>query len=106
MRYAIVINLDYDSNPAAECQHVWRLIRQRMVDSGFRLEGRLFTIASSVEEACELARATLDALSADDDPLLVSKGLYVYLKEFYGYDHSNAINLLLPPCDNILIEEA
>jgi hypothetical protein len=103
MRYAIVINLDYDTNPADECRTVWIGLRQRMMDAGFRIEGRLFTTDLQPEPACDLARQVVDQL--DQDPVTAGKGIYHFLKEFYGYDHSHAANLLLPPTDNIRIDE-
>lgn len=104
MRYAIVINLDYDSNPGSDCHQVWDLIRARMQAAGFRLEGRLFTTDLSPEEACTSARAIVNAL--DEDTVLAPAGVFSYLKEFYGYDHTHSVNLLLPPSDNIELIEA
>lgn len=103
MRYAIVINLDYDTNPAEDCSRFWRLLHDRMVAAGFRSEGRLFTIELPAADACALARATVEAL--DHEPFLTATGAYTYLKEFYGYDHSETVNLLLPP-GGIELEEA
>lgn len=104
MRYAVVINLDYDSNPAADCHRAWDLIRAHMQGAGFRLEGRLFTTERGSAEACDVARAIMNTL--DEDPALAPNGVFTYLKEFYGYDHSHSVNLLLPPTDNIELEEA
>ena len=103
MRYAIVINLDYDTNPATACQSVWDTLRERMSARGFRLEGRLFTIELDELSACDLAREVVDNM--DDTPAVNGKGMYSFLKEFYGYDHTGAVNLLLPPANNILLEE-
>ena len=104
MRYAIVINLDYDTNPAEQCRQVWRLIHERMAEAGFRAEGRLFTTDLVSAIACERARQVVEAL--DREPLLTGTGAYTFLKEFYGYDHSETVNLLLPPTDNIELDEA
>lgn len=104
MRYAIVINLDYDSNPAAECHRVWDLIRAQMQAAGFRLEGRLFTTDLAHEDACASARAVMNAL--DEHPSLAPYGVFLFLKEFYGYNHGHSVNLLLPPTDDIELIEA
>lgn len=104
MRYAIVINLDYDTNPAEQCRAVWRLLHGRMVEAGFRSEGRLFTTELGSAEACTRARKVVEEL--DRDPFLTGAGAYSYLKEFYGYDHTETVNLLLPPRDRIELEEA
>ncbi len=103
MRYAIVINLDYDTNPIDECHAVWDGLRERMADNGFRLEGRLFTIELDEITACDRAREVVDSL--DELAAVAGKGIYSFLKEFYGYDHTGAVNLLLPPTGNILLEE-
>ena len=62
MRYAITINLDYDCFQHEDCRHVWQSIRNRMVEAGFRIEGRLFTIHQSPEDACALARSVIAKL--------------------------------------------
>ncbi len=102
MRYAIVINIDYISNPEDTCKRLWSLIRQSMMDHGFRLEGRIFTIEQDPETACELARQAIDNLDLSS---LGIDDVYVYLKEFFGYDNSETVNLLLPPSADILIDD-
>lgn len=104
MRYAIVINLDYDSNPAMDCHRAWDMIRTQMQAAGFRLEGRLFTTELASEDACAAARVVMNGL--DEHPALAPGGVFTFLKEFYGYDHSHSVNLLLPPSDNIELIEA
>ncbi len=102
MRYGIMINLDYDSYPYDDCRDIWNQIRNNMVEAGFRIEGRLFTIAAPATEACDLARAVLDNINQD-----MNNGvdLYSCMKEFYGYDHTQTINLLLPPADGLEVQE-
>jgi hypothetical protein len=101
MRYGIMINLDYDAHSYEDCHALWQRIRNAMVDAGFRIEGRLFTIQMSPDEACELARSVMDTIDAEQPEIDV----YTYFREFYGNDHSSTINLLLPPSDNIQIDE-
>lgn len=102
MRYGIMINLDYDSYPYDDCRDIWNQIRTRMVDAGFRIEGRLFTIAVPSEEACDLAKAVLDEINLEMGP---DKDVYIFLKEFYGYDHTETVNLLLPPAEGLELLE-
>ncbi|NIP72811.1 MAG: hypothetical protein GWO16_07150 [Gammaproteobacteria bacterium] len=104
MDYAIVINLDYSTNPEEECRAVWSRLRQRMLESGFLTQGRVFTTQMSAERACELARRVIDDMN--DDPVVNGKGIYNFLKEFYGYDQRHSIDLLTPPLDSIELEEA
>lgn len=103
MRFAIVINLDYDSNPEEVCRHLWKRIRAEMIEEGFRLEGRLFTMEMQNEEACEVARKVIDRLNEDSS--LVESDIYNYLKEFYGYNHTHTVNLLLPPTTEIRLDD-
>ena len=103
MRYAIVINLDYNSYPEQECLKIWTLIRNRMINSGFRLEGRLFTAEMSEDEACKVSREVMDKVNKD--PGFMHDGdIFNFIKDFYCYNHSHTVNLLLPPTENIKLE--
>jgi len=97
-----MINLDYDTNPYEECRDIWRAIRDGMVEAGFRIEGRLFTISMSIEDASNLARSVIDKVNQS---LHEGQDIFTYLKEFYGYDHSQTVNLLLPSPDNFDLQE-
>lgn len=103
MRYAIVINLDYDAHSTPECHRLWTQIKQRMLDADFRPEGRLFTIDLPSEEAGALARGIINEIGAELEQ--DGQDLFTYLKEFYGYDHTETVNLLLPPATNISLDE-
>lgn len=103
MRYAVIINLDYEGKSNEHCRQVWRLIRQFMVDFGFRSEGRLFTIESPEQDVCDLARQAMDAIGQHD--FFQADDFFGYLKEFYCYNHSGSINLLLPPSEGFELEE-
>lgn len=102
MRYGIMINLDYESYSYEECRELWQSIRNGMVEAGFRIEGRLFTTAENAETACALAKAVLDRINEQD---FQERDIYDCLKEFYGYDHSNTTNLLLPPAAGLEVIE-
>lgn len=103
MRYAIVINLDYNSYPEQECLKVWALIQEHMVHIGFRLEGRLFTAEMSEEEACKVSREVMDEINKDSG-FELNRDILNYIKDFYCYNHSHTVNLLLPPTENIKLE--
>ena len=102
-QYAIVINLDYASYPYDECRRLWAEITERMVHAGFRTDGRLFTTIKPEDEACELARQVVDSLECLEE--FEGRLINDYIKEFYGYNHSSSVNLLLPPVAGIEIEE-
>lgn len=99
MYYAIVINLDYDTHSAESCKELWNVIRDHMLASGFRCDGRTFTIEAREEEATNLARKVIDDIESHMD--YHNKRIFLYLKEFYGFDMACTTNLLLPP-DNAI----
>ncbi|VAW73185.1 hypothetical protein MNBD_GAMMA12-550 [hydrothermal vent metagenome] len=101
MRYAIVINLDYQTFYADDCRFVWSKIKQGMLDAGFIMDKRLFTIDTSEEDACELAREVIEGL---DNRKLQGIDIFSYVLDFYGYDHSDSVNLLMPASDSFLVE--
>ena len=94
MSYVIVINLDYGSYPQGVCVELWQAIRDKMHEAGFRLDGRRFRINLPQQEACDLARQTLENL----EPHLEyhQRHIFSYLRDFYGYEQASATNLLLP----------
>jgi hypothetical protein len=103
MRYAIVINLDYVSHPQESCNQVWDVIKQRMIDKGFRYDGRLFSIELPDHEACDLARDAIESI--EEHHSFEDKRVYMYIRDFYGFNMDNMTNLLLPPSENIEISE-
>ncbi len=102
-QYAIVINLDYASYPYEQCRRLWSEVTARMAEAGFRNDGRLFTTTMPADEACDIARGVVDSLEELDE--FRGRLLNDYIKEFYGYNHSSSVNLLLPPVEGIQIEE-
>ena len=101
MSYAIVINLDYDNNPEAACQEIWDVIKLRMLEAGFRLDNRVFTINRDHQAAIDLARSVIEGMEAHLD--FDKKHVFRYLKDFYGYDMEHTTNLLVPSSEEILI---
>ena len=99
MRYAIVINLDYASYPYESCRLLWEEIKDKMVQAGFRVEGRIFTIELSENQAGRLAREVINSLEEHQD--FHNKRVYRYIKDFYGFDLAHTTNLLLPPAEHI-----
>lgn len=103
MSYAIVINLDYVSQAKENCAYVWKIIKQNMINSGFILDKRLLISKKTKLEACQAAREVINNLNTCNQ--LNGIDVYSYLKDFYGYDHSNSVNLLLPDEDGIIVED-
>ena len=101
MRYAIVINLDYDSHPYDNCKLLWDEIKDKMIQAGFRGEGRIFTVNLPEREACDLARSIIEAMEEHQD--FHAKRVFRYIKDFYGFDTAHTTNLLVPPTDDIKV---
>ncbi len=103
MTYVVVINMDYDNHPQSEVTELWSEIKQRMLDAGFIRDGRTFAIHRPAREACRVARGVIEALASGRD--FQHQHLHRYLKDFYGYDLACTTNLMLPPTEQIRIEQ-
>lgn len=99
MSYAIVINLDYETNSEEACQEIWDVIKLQMLEAGFRLDNRVFTINREDKVACDLARSVIEGIESHLD--FDKKRVFRYLKDFYGYDMDHTTNLFVPSSDNI-----
>jgi len=102
MSYAIVINLDYTSFHYEDCNFVWSAIKDNMLEAGFILDKRLLVTKQAEDDACETARCVIEELNQSKG--LLGIDIYSYMKEFYGYDHSDAVNLLLPTKESFIVE--
>lgn len=105
VRYAVVVNLDYETHPAEQCRLLWDEIESHMVAAGFRCDGRIFTIDLPEAEAAQRARAVIESLEMPHRDFY-HKRIYNYLRDFYGFDLACTTNLMLPPADQIEIEES
>jgi hypothetical protein len=94
MRYAIVINLDYVTQPVESCNLLWQEITEQMVKAGFRSEGRIFTIDLPCEQACDLARQVIEGMEEHQE--FHNKRIYNFIKDFFGFDLHYSVNLLVP----------
>lgn len=103
MAYAIVINLDYENHPPEACRFLWNEIRDRMIEAGFRIDGRTFLINRPPGEACVLARQVVEGLEEHLD--YHRKHLHKYLRDFYGFPAESRSNLLLPPVEDIRLQD-
>ncbi len=103
MGYAIVINLDHNSHPSHVCSFLWHVIREHMLAAGFRQDGRLFVIDRPADDACRIARETLDAIEGHLE--YHHRHLHKYLRDFYGFPLDTRTNLLTPPLENIEVTE-
>lgn len=103
MQYAVIIDLDYENNPYEVCETIWTSIQGQMLKRDFYQDGRRFVTNLSEKDACERARKAVDEVEAHLDYL--DKHLPRYIKNFYGFSLTNAVNLLVPPVENIQVQE-
>jgi hypothetical protein len=103
MSSGIVINFDYENNDFAVVQAFFEKVKDGMLASGFRQEERLFTIELAADEACYLARLVIDYIDSQQDAN--SKCIYLYIKEFYGFEMNNITNLMIPANGGIEVQE-
>ncbi len=103
MRYGIVINMDYDNHPYEVASKLFEEIRSGLLRHGFRQDGRTFTTELTTEEACALARQVVDDVAAFEE--YRGKDVYNYMREFYGFEMTNVVNLLVPGAGAIGVTE-
>jgi len=103
MRYDIIINLDYENYDHERVFGVFTEIQQAMQEAGFVTDGRRFTIDAPPAEAQALARGAIENLERRYQGN--SSTIIPMIKEFFGFQPTNAINLLLPPTEEIHVEE-
>lgn len=103
MRYDIIINLDYENGGDEDLSALFGEIQQAMLEAGFVLDGRRFTIDLEPVAAQFAARGVIDAIEGRHQAQ--GKSIIPCVREFFGFEPSNATNLLLPPTDEILVQE-
>lgn len=97
MAYAVVINLDYEHNRQDECTRVWELIKNGMIEAGFRRDGRTFTINLPEDKAQAVARGTIEDLNKS----FAEGEIFRYMSDFYGYNLTCTTNLMTPSVEGI-----
>jgi len=103
MTYAIVVNMDYENNPPQVCGELWEELKSRMLAAGFNRDGRTFTTSLPEKEATHLARRVMAELEEQLEQS--DRDVYRYLRDFYGYDLAYTTNLMLPPTEEIEVQE-
>jgi hypothetical protein len=103
MRYVVIINLAYQNHEHGKLKALFAAISGVMQERGFVVDGRRFTIDIEPEEAQHLARFVLEQVEQQYNAK--GESIYVYIKEFFGFEVGSAVNLLLPPNDDIEVSE-
>ena len=95
----IVINLDYEHNPAELCNLLWDEIQSGMMEKGFKFDGRMFTIDLELEAGRNLAQSVIESI--EDHLDYHERRMHKYIKDFFGFSYSNMVNMLTPPLEQI-----
>ena len=103
MRYVVIINLDYENYEHGKLKALFNDISARMQERGYLVDGRRFTVDAEPEEAQHLARFVIDELEQEYNGR--GESIYIYIKEFFGFQVEHADNLLLPPGDEFEVSE-
>ena len=103
MRYDIIINLDYENYEHGALRLLFNQIHDAMLERGFVIDGRRFTIDEPPAVAQQLAREVVNSLEQQYQEQ--GQSIYPWIKEFFGFEPENASNLLLPPTEEIHVQE-
>ena len=102
MRYGIVVQLEYENRCHEEVKGVFDEIRKGMLGVGFRQDGRVFTIGMPERDCCNLARAVLEEVKLDKPSM---DDVHNYVKEFYSFNFTDAVNLMVPHTEDYCVVE-
>jgi hypothetical protein len=103
MRYDIIINLDYENFDHGTLRLLFDQLYEAMLEQGFVMDGRRFTIDEPPLVAQQRARDVVSSL--EQQYQLQGQSIYPWIKEFFGFEPENASNLLLPPTEEIHVQE-
>jgi len=103
MRYDIIINLDYENHDHAALKLLFTQVYDAMLERGFVMDGRRFTIDQPPAEAQQLARDVINTI--EEGYQARGQSIHPFIKEFFGFEPENASNLLLPPTEEIHVQE-
>lgn len=103
MRYVVIINLDYENHEHGKLKSLFTEVSAAMQEKGYVVDGRRFTIDVEPPAAEQLARSVLDEIEQRYNQN--GESVFAYVKEFFGFAPENAVNLLLPPDDDIEVSE-
>jgi hypothetical protein len=103
MRYDIMINLDYEAYPHEQVKQLFRELQHAMQQAGFIMDGRLFSIDLPPGEAQALARSVIAEI--EEQYHQQGQSIYPLFRECFGFEPEHTANLLLPPTEDIDVEE-
>jgi hypothetical protein len=95
MNTAIVINLNYEQCGQDLCTRYWHQIEDVMEAAGFIKNNRMFLSNLQQDEAFEVARWLIGQMEEHSKANRFS--LIQSIREFYGLDYRQLVNLLTPP---------
>ena len=94
MNTAIIINLDYETQPIVKCRQLWEMIEARMAQAGFTKSSRRFVTPLDSEAACKQARDVMDSIEAEY--LAKGQSAAAYIRDFYAVPYAQITNLAAP----------
>ncbi len=102
MNTAIIINLDYQTQPIVKCRQLWKIIEARMAKAGFIMNSRRFVTAKSSETACTQARAVIDGIELEYGAK--GQSALPFIRDFYAIPCDKIINLAAPVAHSIEVD--
>jgi len=102
MNTAIVINLNYEQCGQDLCSNYWHLIEDVMESAGFVKNNRMFLSNLPQDEAFEVARWIIGQI--DEHSRTNRYSLIQSIRDFYGLDYRQLVNLMTPPKQSIVVD--
>lgn len=102
MNTAIIINLDYESQPIVKCRQLWKLIDSRMTETGFSTNSRRFVTRLDTESACAKAKAVIDSI--DTEYKTMGLNAMSYIRDFYAVPCNQIVDLAGPASHAIEVD--
>ncbi|MFO1381326.1 MAG: hypothetical protein U1F63_13380 [Chitinivorax sp.] len=102
MNTAIVINLNYEQCGQELCCSYWHLIEDVMESAGFVKNNRMFLSNLPQDEAYEVARWVIGQI--DEHSKTNRFSLIQSIRDFYGLDYRQLVNLMTPPKQSIEVD--
>lgn len=94
MKTAIIINLDYETQPIVKCRQLWTVIEEQMTKAGFVKNSRRFVAAADSDTACRLARGVIDSI--ENEYRAKGQSAVACIRDFYAVPYAKIINLMGP----------
>ncbi len=102
MKTAIILHLNYETQPVAACRQLWSTIEAGMLAAGFSKNGRIFVTDVESESAFELARDVMDRV--EHAYQFKGDSTATYVRDFYGIPFEHIVDLAHPTVGAIEVD--